>query len=106
MLGMTPALSSPDVTEQRDLGAHARRSFVGMWRPVGRDRIEALREEAESYGSRRPCTWLRLAATERLVTMSAEAMHDEARANPRPVCHNLDLRMDDAIQRRLIPGPR
>ena len=64
MLGMTPALSSPDPTEQRDLGAHARRSFVGMWRPVGRDRIVTLREDARATAPdalARGCAWPRRA---------------------------------------------
>ncbi len=105
-VSMVPALSTPDLADQKDLGAHARRSFVDMWRPTGRDQITTLRAEAESYGPRRPCNWIRLASMERLVNMP-EAMRDEARApSPRPICNSLDIRAAALLQRRLTPGIR
>ncbi len=108
LCGMMPAFSAPDEADQRDLGADARRRFVGMWQPEGRDAITKLREKADSYGPRRPCNWVRLASLERLVTLLPEAAHDDAQVPSarRPRCQSLDVRGAAALERWLTPAPR
>jgi hypothetical protein len=103
VMAMGPAFSAPELAEQRDLGAHARRSFVDMWRPQGRDRVTRLRAEAEANGAQQLCTWEHLAAMERLVNLP-EAARDDAKAN-RAVCGGLELRAAAALQKRLTPLP-
>jgi hypothetical protein len=106
VFALRPAFSTPEVADGRgDMGAHARRSFVDMWRPQGRDRLPALRDEAETYGDRRPCNWERLAAAERLVNMPVEAMRDEQKGGPdAPACHSLEIRAETALFKKLTPS--
>ncbi len=114
VLGMLPALSSPDAAPdattrsgqvRSDLGAHARRSFVDMWRPAGRDRLTAARAAAESDGAKRPCDWVRVAELERLMGFS-EAVRDEAKAGvPAESCDDLQARVSRALLRRVTPTP-
>jgi hypothetical protein len=114
VIGMVPAFSSPDSAPdattrsgqvRSDLGAHARRSFVDMWRPAGRDRLTAARAAAESDGAKRPCDWVRVAELERLVGFS-EAARDEARAGvPAASCDDLQARVSRALLRRVTPAP-
>jgi hypothetical protein len=80
VLAMVPAMSTPSEEECRDLGANMRRSFAGSWQPAGRDRLATLREEAERYGPRGPCNWIRLAQLEQLLGLRADAARDEAKA--------------------------
>lgn len=55
------------------------RQFTNVWEPPGRDRITLLRNEAERYGSRRPCMWWHLADLDRIVGNEAQANRDEAK---------------------------
>jgi hypothetical protein len=91
-LGLWPILRAPTVEEEAETSpaAHAQdlRFFVVSWEPPGRDRITLLREEAERYGRRGPCLWLRIADMERDLMLDPEASHDAEKANgtPREAC--------------------
>jgi hypothetical protein len=94
-LAMLPAVSTPSEEERSDFGGHTRHSFADNWQPVGRDRLAALKEEAERFGPRRPCNWVRLAQLEQLVGMHMEAMRDEGKAGiPPEECRELVDRFD------------
>jgi hypothetical protein len=64
------------------------RGFIGGWEPAGRDRITLLRNEAERYGTRRPCLWYHLSDLERVLGNEAQATRDEAKTvgTPRDRC--------------------
>src|SRR5205823_4534108 len=78
-VALLPAFSWPAQDEGGD-GSGDVRFFAMQWEPPGRDRISALREEADRWGPRGPCLWHRLADLERLVHWDYEAERDEARA--------------------------
>jgi hypothetical protein len=80
VVAMKPALSTPTESETRDFGANMRHWFATVWQPPGRDRISTLREEAERYGNRRPCLWLRIAELEKMISALPESARDQARA--------------------------
>jgi hypothetical protein len=80
-VAMIPALTPPqDSSELFKL--HPAIPFVPGWEPAGRDRITALKEKADAYGTRGigPCLWYRAADLERVVHLDALAARDEARA--------------------------
>jgi hypothetical protein len=64
------------------------RGFIPSWEPPGRDRITLLRNEAERYGTRRPCMWYQLSDMERVLGNEAQATRDEAKTigTPRDKC--------------------
>ena len=78
--GIAPAFSEPTTGDGGDGGLTARRDLTAAWEPQGRDRIARLRVQAERYGSRAPCAWLKLAEMDRLLSNDAQAVADEARA--------------------------
>ena len=86
-VGMLPARSAPSPETAGDLGAHARRSFMAVWEPPGRDRVTTLRAKAEETGDAHPCIWYALADAEREVDLVTLADRDEKRASiPRAAC--------------------
>ncbi len=89
--GLVPALSKPEDGSELFVLHPSVRSFPTFWEPTGRDRVTAMRNEAERYGPRRPCPWYRLADAERALGRTAEATRDEARAQgtPRESCRRL-----------------
>jgi hypothetical protein len=96
-LAMLPALSQPGPDEPGDLGEHSRHSFASGWQPAGRDRITALREDAERYGPRRPCLWVRVAQLETMIGMRAEAARDEAKAGAGSQCQEIADRFERVV---------
>src|SRR5262249_55878324 len=78
--GMVPAFTAPAGAEKIVVGGEVG-WFMGMWEPPGRDRLTALREEAERYGPRRPCYWYKLAELERAANLAQAAASDEKKAN-------------------------
>ena len=64
------------------------RGLVQGWEPLGRDRITLLRNDAERYGSRRPCMWWQLADLDRVLGNEAQAIKDETKSigSPRDRC--------------------
>jgi hypothetical protein len=64
------------------------RGFIPSWEPAGRDRVTLLRNEAERYGTRRPCMWYQLSEMERVLGNEAQATRDEAKTigTPRDKC--------------------
>ena len=68
-----PRSRSPSPSTAVTWSEHTRWSFVEGWRPVGRDRIAKLREDAERLGPRGPCVWQRLLWAERLVGRRMDA---------------------------------
>jgi hypothetical protein len=64
------------------------RGFIPAWEPPARDRITLLREEAERYGTRRPCLWWHLADLDRVIGNESQANRDEAKTigTPRDRC--------------------
>ncbi len=87
-VGLLPAFSKPQPIELGDNGVSTVRNFAREWEPIGRDRIERLRDEAERFGPRAPCLWFKLADFERSVFWVLEAERDEKRAGttPREAC--------------------
>ncbi len=84
-LAVWPAFSPPPPDEPLDKGAIP--FFQQIWDPPNRDFIHRTREEAERYGTRRPCLWYHLADLERISQLDAQAAMDERRAGaPRSVC--------------------
>jgi hypothetical protein len=85
---LVPAFSKPLPIELGDNGVSALRNFAREWEPMGRDRIERLRAEAERYGPRAPCLWFKIADLERSIYWVMEADRDEKRAGttPRAAC--------------------
>ena len=82
-LGLIPAFTPPEGAEKIAVGGEAP-WFMSMWEPQGRDRLSALREEAERYGPRRPCVWYKLADLERAANLTQDAERDERRARGAP----------------------
>ncbi len=76
--GLRPALDETGLPTA--LADNQVRAFTSVWEPPGRDRVTLMREEAERYGSRRPCAWRRLGQMERVVHLDLEADAHEARA--------------------------
>jgi hypothetical protein len=91
---MSATLSTPSQEDRGDFGEHMRHSFADGWQPQGRDRLTALREDAERYGPRRPCNWVRLAQLEQVLGMRAEAARDEAKGGPADQCSEFVDRFD------------
>jgi hypothetical protein len=83
--GLEPQFSTPAPEEgPATIDLHW---FTAIWEPPGRDRITTLREEAERYGTRRPCLWFRLSDLEQATTLAVEAEKDAKRAGaPRDKC--------------------
>jgi hypothetical protein len=79
-VGVAPAFSEPEPLELGDGGVMARHDISTAWEPPGRDRISQARENAERYGSRGPCLWLKLAEMDRMMSQDLQAAQDEARA--------------------------
>lgn len=91
-IGIAPSLTQPKV-EDANAGTLSARHFADSWEPKDRDRIHALTEEAERFGTRRPCLWLKIARLERLIGRDFEALRDEGRAVgfPATACKWLSL---------------
>lgn len=89
--GIAPAVSKPQDGSELFVLHPIMTGFPPIWEPAGRDRISLLRDEAERYGSRRPCMWYRIADLEKTLLMKGEAIRDEARAKhaPREQCPKL-----------------
>jgi hypothetical protein len=77
-VGILPALREPDPSEGTP--GISVRNWIAAWEPPGRDRITTLREQAERYGSRRPCLWYQIADLERALELQDESLRDEKRA--------------------------
>jgi hypothetical protein len=87
--GLVPAFyPAPPVGSPLFVLFSSTRGFIPGWEPPGRDRITLLRNEAERYGSRRPCMWYRLSDLERVLGNEAQATRDEAKTvgTPRDAC--------------------
>jgi hypothetical protein len=100
---MLMALVTPSEEERGDFGEHMRHSFADGWQPAGRDELTTLRVEAERFGPRRPCNWIRLAGLEQLLGMRAEAARDEAKGGTPPVQCNGPI---DRLDRFAVPPKR
>lgn len=77
-IGIWPAFTKPEPPEpdgQGFLGFVAR-----VWEPPGRDRIAKLRDEAERYGKRGPCYWVRLEQWDHQVHLEPDAARARAMA--------------------------
>ena len=87
-VGMVPALSKPEDGSEIFVMHPSVRGLLHGWEPAGRDRLTALRNEAERFGPRRPCMWFRLADLERVMGDPGQATRDETRAggSPRDRC--------------------
>lgn len=83
-IGMVPALSTPPDGTKLFILHPSTRGLAQGWEPTDRDRIALLRNEAERYGSRRPCMWYRLAEYDRILGDDLKASRDEARAKGAP----------------------
>ena len=87
VVGIQPAFSDPDPKEGGDLGKWNIGDFVRQWEPHDRDRIFKLREQAERYGTQRPCLWFAITDLEHSLGLEGEAARDEQRAGaPRSAC--------------------
>jgi hypothetical protein len=107
-----PAFSLPS-PEERDSGTGTVAWLTVIWEPQGRDTIASARQEAERFGSRRPCAWAHVARMERLVGLNADAARDEARAGAAMTeCGGAGDRVEEMLVRRIAkmaahapPGP-
>jgi hypothetical protein len=89
-IGMVPAFSTPEDSTPLFKLHPSVAGLAAGWEPPGRDRLTALREEAERYGTRGigPCLWYRVADLERTLDQDGAAAKDESRARvvPRDRC--------------------
>ncbi len=72
--GTYPAFTPPEPLEGPD-GTTALAFFARVWEPPSRDRISRLRDEAERYGKRGPCLWLKVEEWDRQVHLESDANH-------------------------------
>jgi hypothetical protein len=72
IVGIFPAFSTPDVSEKGD-GKGALAFFARVWEPPGRDKLAKAKDEAERYGRRGPCMWLRIEMMDRDLNMLSDA---------------------------------
>jgi len=72
IIASLPAFSEPGPLEGAD-GKGALGFFAHVWEPAGRDRVAKLREDAERYGKRGPCLWLRLETMDKDLHLEADA---------------------------------
>ena len=78
-LGILPAFSAPEPLEGGD-GSNAVGFFARVWEPPGRDRISKLRDEADRFGRRGPCLWLRVEKWDHQVHLESDAAHAKSMA--------------------------
>jgi hypothetical protein len=100
-VAMLPALSVPAPEDRRDLGQNDRGYFLGAWAHAA-ERVDAVHDEAERFGPRRPCAWLHAARVETMFNRRADSQRDFAKAgDPPPVCKGLEARVDEFLLRHV-----